>query len=269
VTAAAPRVGDTLTTAEQLDALPDGVIVMLPTSKVPAVRFEDVWFVPGFEEGQPSSGLRLPTTVLYVPGEQPADRPSVTDNACAEAWAEGHRTGWEHCQDGNYGNDHWDDPTPNPYAAAARAETTDERVVHNHGPTDGPGLDCPETILPDGGLRGACLNRAETTTATTEDAARAIAAWALDFAGLGVGIYLNGETIGDPHGPWDVPTDAADSLAAWLNARGLLATAHTRPTREQVIDALVMSPLSDTAGTDMRPFEQTADAVMELLRGGA
>jgi len=84
VTTTAPRVGDTITTAEQLDALPDGVIVMLPTSKVPAVRFEDVWFVPGFEEGQPSSGLRLPTTVLYVPGEQPADRPSVTDNARAE-----------------------------------------------------------------------------------------------------------------------------------------------------------------------------------------
>lgn len=52
-----------------------------------------------------------------------ADRPS-TDQALAEAWAEGHRTGWEHCQDGNYGNDHWDDPTPNPYAAADRAETT-------------------------------------------------------------------------------------------------------------------------------------------------
>lgn len=33
----------------------------------------------------------------------------------AKAWDEGHKAGWEHCQDGNYGTDWWDDDTPNPY----------------------------------------------------------------------------------------------------------------------------------------------------------
>ncbi|MCR6649733.1 MAG: hypothetical protein NVV70_16940 [Cellulomonas sp.] len=33
----------------------------------------------------------------------------------AAAWDEGHRIGWEHRQDGGYGTDYWDDPTPNPY----------------------------------------------------------------------------------------------------------------------------------------------------------
>src|SRR5690606_29166300 len=79
----------------------------------------------------------------------------------AEAWAEGHRTGWEHCQDGNYGNDHWDDPTPNPYAAAARAEMTAEQPCRHCGSCDGP-PSCPDCDHAD--------RRAETTTATTEDA---------------------------------------------------------------------------------------------------
>ena|SRR5699024_127636 len=37
----------------------------------------------------------------------------------AKAWDEGHKAGWEHCQDGNYGTDYWDDDTPNPYRAEA------------------------------------------------------------------------------------------------------------------------------------------------------
>lgn len=39
--------------------------------------------------------------------------------ARAAGWDEGHRVGWQHCQDGDYGNDHWDDDTPNPYRRAA------------------------------------------------------------------------------------------------------------------------------------------------------
>lgn len=35
--------------------------------------------------------------------------------AKASGFDEGHRIGWEHCQDGNYGTDYWDDDTPNPY----------------------------------------------------------------------------------------------------------------------------------------------------------
>src|SRR5690606_1965074 len=81
-------------------------------------------------------------------------RPTVTDQALAEAWAEGHRTGWEHCQDGNYGDDYWDDPTPNPYAAA-RAETTTEQPCRHCGSCDGP-PSCPDCDHAD--------RRAETTT---------------------------------------------------------------------------------------------------------
>lgn len=41
--------------------------------------------------------------------------------------------------------------------------------------------------------------------------------------------------------------------------------------REGLIDVLVMSPLSDSAGTDMRPVERTADAIRAWLlsEGGA
>jgi sulfite reductase beta subunit-like hemoprotein len=39
----------------------------------------------------------------------------TTQDVKAEGWDEGHRVGWEHCQDGNYGSDYWDDDTPNPY----------------------------------------------------------------------------------------------------------------------------------------------------------
>jgi len=30
-------------------------------------------------------------------------------------------------------------------------------MVHNHGPEEGEGLDCPETQRLDGSLKGACL----------------------------------------------------------------------------------------------------------------
>ena len=37
------------------------------------------------------------------------------------------------------------------------------------------------------------------------------------------------------------------------------------PTREQIVDVLVMSPLSDTAGTELGPFNVTADALYNLI----
>lgn len=49
-----------------------------------------------------------------------AATPTVT---AEQAWSEGHRTGWEHCQDGNYGTDAHDDDTPNPYARPSARET--------------------------------------------------------------------------------------------------------------------------------------------------
>jgi hypothetical protein len=33
----------------------------------------------------------------------------------ADAWDAGHAIGWEHCREGNFGNDYWDDDTVNPY----------------------------------------------------------------------------------------------------------------------------------------------------------
>jgi len=82
----------------------------------------------------PGCGDRIPTEVIRERGVcsncyGTSDDPWATDQALAEAWAEGHRTGWEHCQDGNYGNDHWDDPTPNPYAVAARPSVTDQALA--------------------------------------------------------------------------------------------------------------------------------------------
>lgn len=90
---------------------------------------------------------------------------AILGMADPEAWAEGHRTGWEHCQDGNYGNDYWDDPTPNPYAAAAHAEMTTKTPPAEAGATaddaveDAPGEQGGSSVPPcsPGG-------RAETTT---------------------------------------------------------------------------------------------------------
>src|SRR5690625_5171919 len=79
-----PRAGDTLTTAEQLDALPDKAVVLDEHEEPWQKLGEGLWCGSA---GGPMSGsalLRTRTdevTVLYVPGEQPADRPSVTDNA--------------------------------------------------------------------------------------------------------------------------------------------------------------------------------------------
>lgn len=58
--------------------------------------------------------------------------------------------------------------------------------------------------------------------------------------------------------------DTAQTLAD----AGLLAEpARTVPTRDEIVDALVMSPLADTAGTDLAPFNRAADAVRALLAG--
>src|SRR5690606_5223859 len=132
--------------------------------------------------------------------------------------------------------------------AAARAETTDERVVHNHGPTDGPGLDCPETILPDGGLRGACLNRDETTTATTEDAARVL------YRELRL-------RLPEALAPADEVTDWTTWKHIVTEVAGLLATARTRPTRDELAKVICESRCSP----QRKSWLETADAVLALL----
>src|SRR5690625_382803 len=55
-------------------------------------------------------------------------------------------------------------------------------------------------------------------------------------------------------------------LCQALADAGLLhEPARTVPTREQIVDVLVMSPLADTAGTDLAPFNRAADAVLALM----
>src|SRR5690606_42058584 len=59
----------------------------------------------------PGCGDRIPTEVIRERGVcsncyGTSDDPWATQQALAEAWAEGHRTGWENCQDGNYGDDY-------------------------------------------------------------------------------------------------------------------------------------------------------------------
>lgn len=201
---------------------------------------------------------------------------TATDQALAEAWAEGHRTGWEHCQDGNYGNDHWDDPTPNPYAAAgrpsvtdnardeepmawcpgcgdriltcvvrergvcsncygttddpwaaARAETTAEQPCRHCGSCDGP-PSCPDCDHAD--------RRAETTTATIEDAARVLVRETTS------GLCEYGRVCDECDCFADAGGGERDAhalaLARALDREGLLATARTRLTREQIAEHL-------------------------------
>lgn len=114
-------------TTEELDTLPIGSVVV--------DRDLDAWLRDGPEawvaaESAPFRSARIlrfgPFRVVYRPDLDPAshDR-QVAERAGAEAvnraWTEGHKAGWEHCQDGNYGNDYWDDDTPNPYRADALA----------------------------------------------------------------------------------------------------------------------------------------------------
>src|SRR5690606_29421939 len=184
----------------------------------------------------------------------------------AEAWAEGHRTGWEHCQDGNYGNDHWDDPTPNPYAAAARAEMTAEQPCRHCGSCDGP-PSCPDCDHAD--------RRAETTTATTEDAVGELlkrmsnAVTRLEALRAQNWDASEGQR---PHGKIEGVKLAASYVE---EARDLLATARTRPTREQ-IDRAVGEVLSNASnhpdpvavlGRSIAPLRnKITDAVLELLQ---
>lgn len=49
----------------------------------------------------------------------------------------------------------------NPCSCGAEAKVEYAEAVHNHGPDEGRGLDCPETELANGRRVGACLNVSE------------------------------------------------------------------------------------------------------------
>src|SRR5690625_2877297 len=88
---ATPRVGDTITTAEQLDALPSLAIVIDANDEVQQRHGHlstergdySAWLGVMPPTCKPSPDVALPVTVLYVPGEP--SRPTVTDAARAEA----------------------------------------------------------------------------------------------------------------------------------------------------------------------------------------
>src|SRR5690606_33003144 len=90
--------------------------------------------------------------------------------------------------------------------------------------------------------------RAETTTATTEDAARVVRPFIDRHEDSGYD--LDGKEV----------DESAREAAQALADAGLLATARTRPTREQIAKVL--------ARHDGKPVTTTADAVLTLLEGG-
>lgn len=78
-----PRVGDQITSAEDLDALPVGSVVVDRMHDAALHLFVGQWQYAESQLVQQTYAARYaPFTVLYVPGEQP--RPSVTDDARAD-----------------------------------------------------------------------------------------------------------------------------------------------------------------------------------------
>jgi hypothetical protein len=72
------------------------------------------------------------------------------------------------------------------------------------------------------------------------------------------------ELMGSPGIPvWD-----SGQIADRLLADGLVQTAARSVKREKIVDALVMTRLSDYAGNDMRLIEQAASAVVSALEKG-
>lgn len=196
--------------------------------------------------------------------QEASDRTTVTDQALAEAWAEGHRTGWEHCQDGNYGNDYWDDPTPNPYAADRPSVTDNARDEEPQAWCPGCGDRIPTEVVRERGVCSNCYGttddpwaaaRAEMTTATTEDTARAI------HRALAPRWMSVAQALGPDQDAYEAML--AD-IAKALTDAGLLATARTRPTRDE-LDRVISDGLREHGAfrTDL-----IADAVLALFRGG-
>jgi|SRR5690625_768744 len=143
---------------------------------------------------------------------------------------------------------------PEPAWAAARAETTTAHECDSG--------DFDRTICGCGAMHSYCTGcgtrqddcRAETTTATTEDAARVI----------------DDACYGGASSPQEIAQALADA--------GLLATARTRPTREQIAAVIhhdgweVPQGYEDSLDPEncatCRDALNTADAVLALLEGG-
>lgn len=232
-----PRVGDTITTAEQLDALPVGSIFLSPFDAVwrrveesesqGGYRFESIEYDGRHQAETFARFSEFPLTVLYVPGEQP--RPPVTDNARAEQS--------EMLVDAA--------AIPTALLAVGRAETTTEEWPRCKASRDGGCDRCHD----EHGRHIPC--RAETTTATTEDAEEVL---------HGAGWFARADL--DPRDLRGILHDLADA--------DLLATARTRPTREE-LSTLILSflkPPKHSGGSWTLNPDDAADAVLALFRGG-
>lgn len=248
-----PRVGDQITTAAQLDALPAATYFKCQCD-YHGTKIGDDLYLTGVRKHSRADMVEnhLPVTVLYMPGEP--SRPSVTDNARAEAWRRfpdgiDPETG-EPVDDYGYpetareafiGGAEW---------AAGRAETTTGAIARGEALAAGDPDWMNVTRWP----------QDATTAATTEDAARVI-----------------NEVLGG--GMDNHARIAAHRLA---DAGLLLATVRTLPTKEQIARALregrtnglckpgVRCNLCDCA----QEYEddlalRDADAVLDLLRDGA
>ena len=88
----APQVGDTITTANELDALPIGTILAAVESGAPAgldlaVRWSGSWRTDGAAWPIDPS-VYIPLTILYLPGQPPRPERVVKAEALREAAAE-------------------------------------------------------------------------------------------------------------------------------------------------------------------------------------
>ena len=183
-----------------------------------------------------------------------ADRPSVTDNARACHMTHPHTA------------HRWDveDREPLRYECAGRAETTTDEV-YEAGYKSG---------YHDGYPAGYGAARAETTTEPTDEAAaQVIRAHFWDASNEQLC------TCGESPTGYDGDQDDDDQWLAWANwhtahvaqalhARGLLATARTRPSREQIAKAIHNSDIASGRSGTYRTGEgyyENADAVLALL----
>ena len=209
----------------------------------------------------PGTAHAVPSTQTATPGRlarPTADRPSVTDQALAEAerrWPHGEyhdplmRGAMREKQRAFVAGAEW---------AAGRAETTTAHECDSG--------DFDRTICDCGAMHSYCTSCGTrqddcphgTTTATVEDAARAI---------------HDRHCTSDDHGPhcmfWGEDYESAEAL----HARGLLATARTFPTREDLARAIAAVVhhvgYEPDHPTPNRHDYRAADAVLALLRGGA
>ena len=190
-----------------------------------------------------------------------ADRPSVTDDARAEAWDEGYQDGLRQGGEGEDGPRY-----VNPYRAAARAETTTAT-------TEDAALTIRYATLDDGTVE---LDEVFADNATVHLEKMDTASWwlGIDVNGEHLAVNLGVDEDGDEFAHAEPEMDKVDveldgKPIASLYPPGLvtsrpLATARTRPTREQVTAAIGDAANSMQIGFGVVSIAAAVDAVLAL-----